>query len=79
MKSPIYCGTAHRNVNPYKEIIDRLPGWDDMFIDDLNIRVIVISDGKKNSCWLFMRAATTTYMSSSLKFMNASASPRNRR
>lgn len=47
MDKQLYCGAARRNVNPYKEVIDRIPGRDDTFIDDLFIRVIAISDGEK--------------------------------
>jgi hypothetical protein len=47
MEKPLYCGAARRNVNPYKEVIERLPGRDDTFLDDLHIRVIAVSDGEK--------------------------------
>jgi len=47
MDKMLYCGASVRNVNPYQSIIDRLPGRDDTFLDDLHIRVIALGDGTK--------------------------------
>ena len=47
MEKQLFCGAAKRCVNPYKEVIDRIPGRDDTFLDSLYIRVIAISDGEK--------------------------------
>jgi len=47
MEKQLCCGAARRCVNPYKEIIERISGRDDTFLDSLYIRVIAIGDGEK--------------------------------